>query len=76
MDSRITLSIPGQETGKKKHDIHEVWEVFIGRLRKDIHPSGHIPLAGTQSVVMINCEKPGGNWFNFVPRRKRIWGCG
>lgn len=76
MDSRITLSISGQQTGKKKHDIHTVREFFIGRLGKEIHPSGHIPLAGTQSMAMLNYEKPGGNWFNTVPRRKRILGLG
>lgn len=76
MDSRITLSISGQQTGKKKHDIHTVREFFIGRLGKEIHPSGHIPLAGTQSMAMLNCEKPGGNWFNTVPRRKRFGGLG
>ena len=51
MDSKITLSMPGQQSGKreKKHFI-EYGKFLMARLTENIHHSAHIPLARIQSV--------------------------
>ena len=51
MDSKITLSMPGQQSGKreKKHFI-EYGKFLMARLTENIHPSAHIPLARIQPV--------------------------
>lgn len=52
MDSKIPLSMSGQQMRKseKKHDIH-YGRSLLARLRKDVHPFAHIPLAETQSMT-------------------------
>lgn len=62
MDSKIILSVSSQQTGtrEKKHDL-QYGRFLLARIKKDVHPFSHIPLAGTQSMAMLNCEKPGGN---------------
>lgn len=44
--------------GKHRKNKTKSWEIFTARCRKDA-PSAHIPLAGTQSMATLYCEKSG-----------------
>ena len=67
MNSKITLSMSGQQSGKRENThVIEYGRFLLARFRKNVDPSAHMPLARTQSMTTLNSQKP-GNGSNSMP---------